>query len=189
MRARIFATLYSLVLGATCAHGGAALFVEEPYGSFGGFNPTGHAAVYLSHVCAESPVKLRPCAEGETGVVISRYHRVGGYDWLAIPLIPYLYAVERADQIPASVNAEKGRRDTRRLPARAFFRDSSGRPGRNHASGRLDAVGWIVLRPHDLQFRNRNYGGAGRGPYQHAQRALQQGSLQSAVSQLRGLFA
>jgi hypothetical protein len=99
-----FAVLAAFVAFATCAYGGAALFVEEPYGSFGAVNPTGHAAVYLSHVCAETPVKLRLCEAGESGVVISRYHRVGGYDWIAIPLIPYLYAVDRVDEIPASVD-------------------------------------------------------------------------------------
>jgi hypothetical protein len=29
---------------------------------------------------------LRPCQPGELGVVISRYHRVGGYDWIAMPV-------------------------------------------------------------------------------------------------------
>jgi hypothetical protein len=101
MNRRTFAALFSLLAAATYAQGGAALFVEEPFGSFGWFNPTGHAAVYLSHVCADSPVHLRPCRDGENGVVLSRYHRVGGYDWIAIPLIPYLYAVESLEQIPA----------------------------------------------------------------------------------------
>jgi hypothetical protein len=49
---------------------------------------------------------LRACEPGETGVVISRYHHVGGYDWIAIPLIPYLYAVEQPEQVPLYVNAE-----------------------------------------------------------------------------------
>jgi hypothetical protein len=39
-------------------------------------------------------------------VVISRYHRISGYDWIAIPLLPYLYAVDRSDQVPPSVSAE-----------------------------------------------------------------------------------
>jgi len=34
------------------------------------------------------------------GVVISRYHRIGGYDWIAIPLIPYLYAVDDPKDVP-----------------------------------------------------------------------------------------
>ena len=99
--------LLTLVLfSAGTANAAAALFLEEPFGMFGHVTPTGHAAVYLSHVCAASPTVLRACEPGETGVVISRYHRVGGYDWIAIPLIPYLYAVEEPEQAPLYVNAE-----------------------------------------------------------------------------------
>lgn len=95
-----------LTLCATPAYAGkVALLLEEPYGQFGSMNPTGHAAIYLSDVCAETPVQLRRCDPGETGVVISRYHRVDGYDWIAMPLLPYLYAVDRASQIPDVVNA------------------------------------------------------------------------------------
>jgi hypothetical protein len=90
-----------LALTTNAAHAGeAALLLEEPYGNFGAFNPTGHAAIYLSDVCAETPTRLRRCGPGETGVVLSRYHAVGGYDWLAMPLIPYLYAVDEPSEIP-----------------------------------------------------------------------------------------
>lgn len=41
-------------------------------------------------------------ARGEAGVVLSRYHRIDGYDWLAIPLIPYLYAVDDPSEIPTT---------------------------------------------------------------------------------------
>ena len=78
--------------------------MEEPYGEFGAFNPTGHAAVYLNHVCAETPTQLRLCRSGELGVVISRYHKIDGYDWIAMPLIPYLYAVNDVDAVPMSVD-------------------------------------------------------------------------------------
>jgi hypothetical protein len=67
-------------------------------------NPTGHAAIYLSRVCAASSLSLRRCREGESGVVISRYHRIAQYDWIAIPLLPYLYAVDRPEQVPLAVN-------------------------------------------------------------------------------------
>src|SRR5579863_7836102 len=86
------------------AHADSTLLLEEPYGHFGAFTATGHAAVYLSRVCAESPTVLRRCAEGETGVVVSRYNKVGGYDWLAIPLIPYLYAVQEPGEVPLFAN-------------------------------------------------------------------------------------
>lgn len=103
-------SLYLLIAGlllAQAARADIALFLEEPFGTFGGMNPTGHASVYLSHVCAASLTSLRRCGDGEEGVVISRYHRVGGYDWLAIPLIPYLYAVDRADEVPSQANPEQ----------------------------------------------------------------------------------
>ena len=40
------------------------------------------------------------------GVVISRYKGLDGYDWVAIPLIPYLYSVDSSDQVPHEVNQE-----------------------------------------------------------------------------------
>jgi hypothetical protein len=82
------------------ARGEVALLVEEPYGFFGSINPTGHSAIYLNRVCAESPTLLRRCQPGETGVVISRYSRIRNLDWVAIPLLPYLYAVEQAADVP-----------------------------------------------------------------------------------------
>src|SRR5581483_2997186 len=78
----------------------ATLLLEEPYSYDGEFAGTGHAAVYLSRVCADSPTRLRRCDPGERGVVISRYHHVGRHDWFAVPLIPYLYAVEDPGDIP-----------------------------------------------------------------------------------------
>jgi hypothetical protein len=86
------------------AEASVALLMEEPYGAFGAFNPTGHAAMYLNRVCAANPTELRMCHDGEYGVVISRYHKIDGYDWIAVPLIPYLYAVNSIDQIPATID-------------------------------------------------------------------------------------
>ncbi len=94
-----------LAAGGVWAHADAALLMEEPYGTFGAINPTGHAAIYLNHICAETPTQLRACRPGEFGVVISRYHKVAGYDWLAIPLVPYLYAVDRVEDIPVTADA------------------------------------------------------------------------------------
>ena len=93
-------------VGAPAVHAEMAVLLEEPFGLFGAMNPTGHAALYLSRVCADSPHHLRRCTAGETGVVISRYHEVAGYDWLAIPLVPYLYAVEHAEDVPEFVSVQ-----------------------------------------------------------------------------------
>jgi hypothetical protein len=38
------------------------------------------------------------------GAVISRYEGVNGYDWIAIPLVPYLYSVENQAEVPARVD-------------------------------------------------------------------------------------
>lgn len=105
MRERLIHIIGIMCFTAT-AHASVTLLLEEPFGTFGGMNPTGHTAVYLSRICANSPTSLRRCDPGEQGVVISRYHRVGGYDWLAIPLLPYLYAVDQSDQVPLSVSPE-----------------------------------------------------------------------------------
>jgi hypothetical protein len=106
MSSRMAVGIILLFCACSAFAGSATLLLEEPYGALGFFTGTGHAAVYLSGVCAETPLALRPCAPGETGVVISRYNGVGGYDWVAIPLIPYLYAVERPEDIPLFANAK-----------------------------------------------------------------------------------
>jgi hypothetical protein len=107
------AALCIALLAPLRAYASISVLVEEPFGSFGAFNPTGHAAVYLDNICADSPTRLRLCHTGELGVVISRYHRVDGYDWVAIPLIPYLYAVDDIADVPqtATISLEKELRD------------------------------------------------------------------------------
>ena len=101
---RSVATLLCVCAAASSAHAAVALLMEEPYGEFGAFNPTGHAAIYLNHICADSPTVLRPCHDGEYGVVISRYHKMDGYDWIAMPLVGYLYAVDDVSAIPATAD-------------------------------------------------------------------------------------
>jgi hypothetical protein len=97
---RLSAVLLFSLCAISRARAGATLLLGEPYGYDGALAGTGHAGVYLSRICASSPVVLRLCEPGETGIVISRYLRVAGYDWVAIPLIPYLYGVEKPEDIP-----------------------------------------------------------------------------------------
>src|ERR1700759_4068788 len=89
-----------LFMGVAGARAAVPILLEDPYSYCGAFAGAGHAAVYLSNICADSPVSLRRCLPGESGVVISRYHRIAGYDWLAVPLYPYLYAVDKPQDIP-----------------------------------------------------------------------------------------
>jgi hypothetical protein len=88
----------------SCAQ--AALLMDEPFGFFGFLNPTGHDAIYFQRICPETPVKLRRCAPDETGAVITRYQGIANYDWIAMPLLPYLYAVESASEVPARADGE-----------------------------------------------------------------------------------
>jgi hypothetical protein len=105
MRNRLWALIF-VFAAFLPAKADAVFLLEEPYGRLGSVEPMGHAAVYLTGVCAASPTRLRRCEPGEAGVVISRYHRIAGYDWLAIPLVPYLYAVDTLEEIPHSADAQ-----------------------------------------------------------------------------------
>ncbi|HVJ04780.1 MAG TPA: hypothetical protein VM578_03850 [Candidatus Saccharimonadales bacterium] len=67
----------------------------------------GHSAVYLSGVCAASPVELRPCGPGENGAVLTNYRAFGedrSYEWNAIPFNVYLYGVENESERPVYAN-------------------------------------------------------------------------------------
>lgn len=118
----------------------AALLMEEPYGFFGMLNPTGHNAVYFERLCAETPVKLRHCGPGEMGAVIARYQGIDGYDWVAIPLVPYLYAVENPGDVPARVDRETVTR------LRDHYREEHlGSLGDKLAKGNFFSGGWTQL--------------------------------------------
>ena len=64
---------------------------------------SGHTAVYFSHICPESPVKLRLCRPGEEGSVMSNYINIGedkNYEWNIVPLSVYVYGVENPRNRP-----------------------------------------------------------------------------------------
>jgi hypothetical protein len=142
--ARVRSNLLTLAacagIGAPAARAEMAVLLQEPYGFFGAMNPTGHAALYFSNICADSPHHLRRCAAGESGVVISRYSGVAGYDWLAIPLVPYLYAVERPEEVPifASEQSVADLREAYRQKALSELIPDS-------ADGESPDGGWIQL--------------------------------------------
>ena len=143
--------------------------MEEPFGKFGAMNPTGHAAVYLNHVCAESPTELRMCEPGEYGVVISRYHKIHKYDWIAIPLIPYLYAVEDATDIPATVDKAQVAASARCLSPRT---SAGPRPGQQEGDGAargVDSVGGVFVRPDYPWIPSHEYVRTGPAVHRHLQ--------------------
>ena len=142
IRGAAFALIALAVLAFCGAPGNAqaALLLEEPYGFFGTVNPTGHIAIYFDRVCAATPVKLRRCEPGERGAVISRYQGIDGYDWVAMPLVPYLYSVENESQVPAHVSRDQVRR-LRGSYRESHLLDLSG----NLPEGGLVRGGWTQL--------------------------------------------
>jgi hypothetical protein len=125
---------------AVRARADVTVLLEEPYSYDGAFAGTGHAAVYLTRVCAASPTLLRRCKPEESGVVLSRYNRIAGYDWIAIPLIPYLYAVAKPEDIPLYADSK----------VVAFLRDQYRRGYLEHLapdkpSGEAPGGDWVQL--------------------------------------------
>lgn len=132
--------LAGLGLFPCMARSQAALLMEEPYGFFGALNPTGHTAIYFARICADTPVKLRRCQPGEEGSVIARYEGIAGYDWVAIPLIPYLYSAESAEDVPAHVD-----HDTVVRLRTSYHERHMGMLGRDVFEGNIVHGGWTQL--------------------------------------------
>ncbi len=84
--------------------------------------------------------QVRRCELGEQGVVISRYQGIAGYDWVAMPLIPYLYSVERISDVPERVDKET----VRRLRDR-YHEKHLGDLGKEVDEGNLVRGGWTQL--------------------------------------------
>lgn len=88
------AATFCLTAMAGSAHGSVTVVVGEPFGAMGTLLPVGHTGIYLDRVCADGPVRLRMCMPGERqGVVIARLNRLQ-VDWIATPILEYLYGVD-----------------------------------------------------------------------------------------------
>ena len=86
-----------------------SFFLQESIGFAAKWNSAGHASVQLSNVCTDSYNQLRLCQPGERGVVLSSFRDFGAeenYEWVAMPLLPFLYGVESESEIPLYVNVE-----------------------------------------------------------------------------------
>ena len=64
---------------------------------------SGHSAVYLSRICPASPTKMRLCAPGEQGSVISNYTTLGEDDPFELNIVSlntFVYGVSNMDDRP-----------------------------------------------------------------------------------------
>ncbi|MFN7930532.1 MAG: hypothetical protein U0Y68_21930 [Blastocatellia bacterium] len=94
---------------AVSAFAEVSFFLQEAIGFAAKWNSAGHASVHLSNVCTDNYTRLRVCQPGERGVVLSSFRNLGAeenYEWVAMPLVPFLYGVEDEGKTPLYVNAE-----------------------------------------------------------------------------------
>jgi hypothetical protein len=107
----IFQSLYALAvvsllafLACSPVRAGVGVILNESLDtSVARITGSGHTAVYFSHICPESPVKLRLCRPGEEGSVMSNYINLGEdqpFEWNIVPLSIYVYGVENSRNRP-----------------------------------------------------------------------------------------
>ena len=92
--------LFLLFLPGLRVYADVTLFIEAPINFLGHVSSTGHAALLVDDLCSDDHIHMRWCRVGEDGVVLSRYKGIEGYDWLAMPPGPYLFAVDSSNEIP-----------------------------------------------------------------------------------------
>jgi hypothetical protein len=82
------------VLSPARAQADIGIVIADPTGiGSSAYTHAGHSLVYLSGVCAESPVRARLCNPGEPGSVVSNfpdYHELKPYQWNIVPLSLYV---------------------------------------------------------------------------------------------------
>ena len=96
-----------LSLSGIKAHADVVLLLEDPINFLGHVSSTGHAALLVDDLCSDDHLHMRLCRPSEDGAVISRYKGINGYDWLAMPPGPYLFAVDSPDEVPATASLEE----------------------------------------------------------------------------------
>ena len=109
MKKCLFSLALILVWMPAIARADVSLFVLESVGVAGEFTGSGHTAIYFSNICVAGPTRLRLCEPGEQGAVITNYPDFGKnspYEWMAIPVISYLYGVESEKDIPLYANGK-----------------------------------------------------------------------------------
>ena len=136
----VLAAILAVAMGAAPLRAQAALMLEEPFGVHGVLMPMGHIGIYFGRICADAPLKLRRCQAGELGAVIARYGGVGDYNWIAVPLLPYLYSVTDAAEVPDHADREAV------MKMRDHYRETLLRAlGQEPVSGDRPAADWAQM--------------------------------------------
>ena len=93
-----------LIMQGLKARADATLLIEAPINFLGHVSATGHAALLIDNLCSDNHIQMRWCHAGEDGAVVSRYKGINGYDWLAMPPGPYLFAVDSSGEVPETIS-------------------------------------------------------------------------------------
>ena len=120
--------LFLLLLPGVRVYAGVTLFIESPINFLGHVSSTGHAALLIDDLCSDDHIHMRWCRADEDGAVVSRYKGINGYDWLAMPPGPYLFAVDSSDEIPDTTSVAEVnllRAEYRRTHSGSFKHDPS----------------------------------------------------------------
>ena len=80
------------------------VIVLEPVDALGFFTRVGHTGTYFSNICPDgSPVRMRLCAPGEHGGVVSKYSPLSeneDYDWAIVPFDAFVHGFATPDLAP-----------------------------------------------------------------------------------------
>lgn len=105
LRSRALRAMFVLLLlPGLKLYADVTLLIEAPINFLGHVSSTGHAALLVQDLCSNDHIHMRWCRGGEDGAVISRYKGIDGYDWVAMPPGPYLFAVDSSDEIPETTS-------------------------------------------------------------------------------------
>lgn len=96
--------LFLLLLPGVRVYAEVTVLIEYPINFLGHVSSTGHAALLIEDLCSDDHIHIRWCRADEDGMVISRYKGIDGYDWVAMPPGPYLFAVDSSDEIPETAS-------------------------------------------------------------------------------------
>ncbi len=94
----------ALLLLALPLHADVGLILSDSTGQGASrYTSAGHSAVYLSNICADGPVHLRPCHADEHGSVMTNYKGFSedqDYEWNVVPASIFFYGLENAEDRP-----------------------------------------------------------------------------------------
>lgn len=105
VRFRTAVFCFLLFAASTAARADVVLFIEDPINFLGHLSSTGHAAVMFDRLCSDDHTHMRPCREGETGAVVSKYQGTE-HKWLAVSPGAYLYAADSIAEVPTSATVQ-----------------------------------------------------------------------------------